>query len=164
MQPISSISEVYSTGQRRFGENKVQDLVEKYPQLPNDIEWHFIGHLQTNKVKFIAPFIKVIHSIDSLKLLKEINKEALQHQRVIDCLLELYIASEETKFGLDSSEARQLLSSPELSILKNIHITGVMGMATYSTDKSLIHQEFRTLKEIFDKLSIIIISKTSERN
>ena len=153
MQPISSISEVYSTGQRRFGENKVQDLVEKYPQLPNDIEWHFIGHLQTNKVKFIAPFIKVIHSIDSLKLLKEINKEALQHQRVIDCLLELYIASEETKFGLDLSEARQLLSSAELSTLRNIHITGVMGMATYSTDISLIHQEFRTLKENFDKLS-----------
>jgi len=153
MQPIDSIREVYSAGQRRFGENRVQDLLARQPLLPRDVEWHFIGHLQTNKVRFIAPFVKMIQSTDSLKLLCEIDREAMHNDRVIDCLLQLYIAREETKFGLDLAEARDLLSSEEFRELQHVRITGVMGMATFTPDDALIRQEFRTLKTSFDALS-----------
>jgi pyridoxal phosphate enzyme (YggS family) len=146
MQPLERIQEVYAAGQRRFGENRVQDLVAKQPLLPQDIEWHFIGHLQTNTVKFIAPFV------DSLRLLCEIDREAARIDRIIDGLLQLYIATEETKFGLDISEARALLSSPEYKALHNIHITGVMGMATYTPEVALVEREFGTLKAYFDVL------------
>jgi len=152
MQPLQSLQEAYNAGIRRFGENKVQELTIKQPQLPKDIEWHFIGHLQTNKVKFIAPFVNVIHSIDSLKLLVEVDKEAMRNNRTIDCLLELYIASEETKYGLDLEEAKSILSSPEFQSLTNTYIIGVMGMATYTDNEDQIHQEFKTLKGYFDIL------------
>jgi hypothetical protein len=153
MQPIDRIMEVYATGQRRFGENRVQDMIAKQPLLPKDIEWHFIGHLQTNKVKFIAPFIQVIQSIDSLKLLLETDKEALRNHRIIDCMLQLYIATEETKFGLDLAEARNLLASDDYRALRHVRIIGLMGMATYTQDVSLIQKEFRTLKGNLDALS-----------
>jgi PLP dependent protein len=153
MQPLERVLEVYAAGQRRFGENRVQDLVAKQPLLPNDIEWHFIGHLQTNKVKFIAPFVHVIQSIDSLKLLCEIDREAARNNRTIDGLLQLYIATEETKFGLDLSEVRAILSSREYKALQHIRITGVMGMATYTPEVALVQNEFGTLKSCFDVLS-----------
>jgi pyridoxal phosphate enzyme (YggS family) len=153
MQPVESIQAVYDTGQRRFGENRVQDLILKKPLLPFDIEWHFIGHLQTNKVKFIAPFVRVIESVDSIKLLTEIDKEASRSNRIIDCLLEIYIATEESKFGLDLAEARGLLSSSEFPRLKNVRITGVMGMATYTDDVARVRKEFRSLKNTFTILS-----------
>jgi PLP dependent protein len=153
MQPLTYIHEVYAAGQRRFGENRVRDLVARQPVLPGDIEWHFIGHLQTNKVKLIAPFIHVIQSVDSLRLLEEINREAMKNDRIIDCMLQLYIATEETKFGLSFPEARELLSSPEYNNLKNVRIIGVMGMATFTQDVSLVKEEFRTLKEYFGMLS-----------
>lgn len=153
MQSIDHIREVYAAGYRRFGENRVQDMIAKQPLLPGDIEWHFIGHLQTNKVKFIAPFVQVIQSIDSLKLLCEIDKEALRNDRIIDCMLELYIATEETKFGLDLAEAKNILSSKEFLGLQHVHIIGVMGMATYTPDVALIQKEFMTLKGYFDILS-----------
>lgn len=153
MQSLQSILEVYATGQRRFGENRVQDLIVKQPLLPQDIEWHFIGHLQTNKVKFIVPFIQVIQSVDSLKLLHEIDKEALKNDRIINCMLQLYIAEEETKFGLDFTEARNLLSSEEFRTLHHVRIIGVMGMATYTQDVAMIQKEFRMLKSWFDRLS-----------
>ncbi len=151
-QPIDKIHEVYLSGHKIFAENKVQELVDKYEQLPKDIEWHLIGHLQTNKVKYIAPFVHLIHSVDSLKLLQEINKQALKNNRIIKCLLQIYIANEETKFGLDFNEAEQLLKSNELAELKNISIVGLMGMATYTEDKAQIKKEFHSLKLFFDKL------------
>lgn len=153
MQPLKCIREVYAAGQRSFGENRVQDLIAKQPFLPQDIEWHFIGHLQTNKVKFIAPFIKVIQSIDSLRLLQEIDKEALRNSRIINCLLQLFVATEETKFGLGLDEARNLLASGEIKALKNIRIIGVMGMATNTDDDTLINKEFSMIKNHFDILS-----------
>jgi hypothetical protein len=153
MQSPERILEVYNAGQRRFGENKVQDIVIKQPILPKDIEWHFIGHLQTNKVKFIAPFVHVIQSIDSLKLLQEVDKEARRNNRFIDCMLQLYIATEETKFGLEYFGARNLLSSEDYRRLQHVRMIGVMGMATYTTDIALINKEFRMLKEYFDALS-----------
>jgi hypothetical protein len=153
MQSVQDILGVYATGQRRFGENRVRDLIAKQPLLPKDIEWHFIGHLQTNKVKFIAPFVHVIQSIDSLKLLLEIDKEALRSNRIIDCMLQLYIATEETKFGLTLAEAKKLLASGDYRALRHVRITGLMGMATYTTDVALIQKEFSTLKVNFDTLS-----------
>lgn len=151
-KPVEDIQEFYAAGHRIFGENKVQELVEKYAALPHDIEWHLIGHLQTNKVKYIAPFIQLIHSVDSLKLLKEINKEAAKNKRIIDCLLEFYIASEETKFGLSLEEARAILSSDEMNDFKNIRIVGVMGMASFTDNTELIHKEFEQLRTIFKQL------------
>ena len=153
MQPVDGIMEVYNTGHRRFGENKVQDLIAKHPLLPEDIEWHFIGHLQTNKVKFIAPFIGVIQSVDSLKLLCEIDKEASRNNRIIDCMLEIFIATEESKFGLDLDEARSLLASEDYLALGHVHVIGVMGMATFTTDVAKITKEFRALKKYYDTLS-----------
>lgn len=149
--PVNKLQEVYDAGHKIFGENKVQELVDKYEVLPKDIEWHLIGHLQTNKVKYIAPFVSLIHSVDSLKLLQEINKQAEKNNRIINCLLQIYIAKEETKFGLSFEEAEQLIASAELKALKNIKIIGFMGMATNTENKEQISNEFKSLKLFFDK-------------
>lgn len=151
-QPPARILEIYRQGQRIFGENRAQEMLEKYTALPADIEWHLIGHLQTNKVKIIAPFVRLIHSVDSLKLLQEIDKQAVKANRVIDCLLQFHIAQEETKFGLSEAEAREILSSEEFQQLKNIRICGVMGMATFTDDEAQVRREFRYLKTIFEKI------------
>jgi PLP dependent protein len=148
------ILEAYQSGQKIFGENRVQDLVKKQALLPSDIEWHMIGHLQTNKVKYIAPFVCLIHSVDNLKLLSVINQEALRNRRIIPCLLQIRIAKEETKYGLTMDDARDILSSPELSSLRNIQIKGFMGMATYTDDHSVIRAEFRSLTEFFKRMKI----------
>ena len=146
------IMEAYNAGQRIFGENKVQELVRKWESLPKDIEWHFIGHLQSNKVKFIAPFIAMIHSVDSFKILKTINEEARRAERSIPCLLQFHIASEESKFGFLPSEAEQLFSATDLDELKHVIFTGVMGMATFTDNSAVIIQEFSTLYGLFHKL------------
>ncbi len=151
-RPVSEILEIYHTGYKIFGENKVQELIQKQPLLPKDIEWHFIGHLQTNKVKYITPFVSMIQSVDSLKLLKEINKQAAKSERVIDCLLQFHIATEETKFGLDFDEAKDLLGSKEYAEMQFIRICGVMGMATFTEDKELVKKEFGNLRNLFGKL------------
>lgn len=151
-KPNEDVMEAYNTGHRIFGENKVQDLVTKYELLPKDIEWHFIGHLQTNKVKFIAPFISLLHGVDSLKLLKIINNEAVKNSRVIDCLLQFHIAKENTKFGFNIEDCETILNSTVFNSMKNIRIIGVMGMATYSNNIEQIGDEFKTLKNIFNKL------------
>jgi PLP dependent protein len=148
-KPVSAIQEAYAAGQRAFGENKVQEMAEKYEQLPKDIQWHLIGHLQTNKVKYIAPFVHLIHAVDSLKLLQEIDKQAKKNDRVISCLLQFHIAAEETKFGLDFSEAEELLQSREFVELQNVRIVGLMGMATFTDNKDQIRDEFRTLNNYF---------------
>jgi len=145
-KPVEDIQALYDLGQRDFGENYVQELVEKEGMLPKDIRWHFIGHLQSNKVKYIAPFVHLIHGVDSFNLLKEINKQALKNNRVIDCLLQVHIAKEETKFGFDAHELNEL---HELHELKNILITGLMGMASFSDDTTLIRKEFHELKKTF---------------
>ncbi len=149
-KPAEDILQFYNIGQKIFGENKVQEMVSKYEALPKDIEWHLIGHLQTNKVKFIAPFVSMVHSVDSLKLLQEINTHAKKNNRIIDCLLQIFIADEETKFGLSKEELLQLLSSKEFSLLKNIRICGLMGMATNIDDEKKISNEFSQLKKLFD--------------
>ena len=151
-KPNEDILEAYNAGHKIFGENKVQDLVQKYGQLPKDIEWHFIGHPQTNKVKFIAPFIQLIHGVDSLKLLMAIDSEAKKNKREIGCLLQFHIAEEDTKFGLDISEAVEILESVEFKSLKNVKINGVMGMATYTDNIQQIRNEFKLLKTIFKTL------------
>lgn len=150
--PPDRIIDVYQQGQRIFGENRVQEMLEKYEALPKDIQWHLIGHLQTNKVKYIAPFVRMIHSVDSLRLLQEIDKEARKADRIIDCLLQFHIAREETKFGLDETEASELLQSTAFQEMKNIRICGVMGMASFIDDADRIHAEFRALKSIFQDL------------
>mgnify|MGYP001362388637 CR=1 FL=1 len=152
-KPVADLMEAYNAGQRVFGENYVQELVEKHEALPKDIQWHFIGHLQSRKVKFIAPFVNLIHGVDSLKLLHEINKEAQKNNRVIDCLLQIFIAEEESKFGLDEKELTEILSSEEFKNLKNIRIIGLMGMATFTENQDQIKKEFQNLKTIFDKVS-----------
>jgi pyridoxal phosphate enzyme (YggS family) len=149
-KPVADIQEAYNAGQRQFGENTVQEMVEKQEQLPKDIEWHQIGHLQTNKVKYIAPFISMIQSVDSLKLLQEINKQAEKNKRVIDCLLQIYIADEETKFGLGFDEAIELLRSEEFATFKNIRIRGLMGIATNTDREKQLKDEFHELKVFFD--------------
>lgn len=151
-KPAEAIQELYDQGQRIFGENRVQELTWKYEALPKDIEWHAIGHLQTNKVKYIAPFVAVIHSVESLKLMKEINKQAKKNEREIEVLLQFHIAEEDTKFGLDLSESQEILNSDFYKNAKNIKVVGVMGMATFTDDKNQVRNEFRTLKNIFDKL------------
>jgi PLP dependent protein len=150
--PEEAILQLYRQGQRIFGENRVQELVPKYEALPKDIQWHLVGHLQTNKVKYVAPFVACIHSVDSLKLLQEIDKQAKKNGRTIDCLLQFHIAEEETKFGLDLGEAEAILQSPEFQQLQNVRITGVMGMATFTDDEVQVRREFRSLKNIFEKL------------
>lgn len=163
-KPAESIAEAYAAGQRLFGENTVQELVEKYETLPKDIEWHLIGHLQSNKVKYIAPFISMIHSVDSLKLAQEINKQALKNGRVIDCLLQIYIADEDTKFGLDFAEAIELLRSEEFKDLKNIRIRGVMGIATLTDNPRMIKDEFYELKTFFTGLKETFFRKEDSFN
>ena len=152
-KPNEAILEAYNTGQRVFGENKVQELTKKHEELPQDIEWHMIGHLQSNKVKYIAPFVSLIHGVDSFKLLKEINKRAAQNNREIDCLLQIHIAQEQTKFGFSEEEVIELLKSEEFQQLNNINVIGLMGMATNTGNKSQIKDEFLSLKTLFDKLS-----------
>lgn len=149
-KPHEDIMEAYEAGQRAFGENIVQELVEKQAALPEDIEWHLIGHLQSNKVKYIAAFVSLIHSVDSLKLLKEINKQGVKHQRVIDCLLQVHIADEDTKFGLDHTELIELLRSETLHELENVRIRGLMGIATNTPSQKVIKEEFYELKTLFD--------------
>jgi pyridoxal phosphate enzyme (YggS family) len=151
-KPVEDIMEAYGAGQRVFGENKVQELVGKYEELPKDIHWHLIGHLQSNKVKYIAPFVSLIHSVDSLKLLAEINKQALKDERTIDCLLQFHVATEETKFGLNLTEAKELLNSSDYKMMKNIRIVGIMGMASFTDNLELVHREFHALKSIFNEL------------
>jgi len=151
-KPNELVLEAYEGGQRIFGENKVQELVGKYEALPKDIEWHMIGHLQSNKVKYIAPFIHLIHAVDSLKLLKEVNKQGLKNERVINCLLQVYIADEGTKFGLNEEELLELINSDSFISFGNIKITGLMGMATNTSDQAQIRNEFHSLKKLFDTL------------
>ncbi len=162
--PVEMIKEAYQAGQRKFGENKAQELILKAPQLPNDIEWHFIGHLQTNKVRQIIPWVHLIHSVDSFKLLQEISKEAVKANRTIGCLLQLYIASEETKFGLDLKEAQELISLFRSDRLENIVIRGVMGMATNTDDEELIAAEFKSLKGYFNVLKTEFFSEGDQFN
>ncbi len=152
-QHIDKIKEAYDAGHRLFGENKPQELMVKHPVLPQDIEWHMIGHLQTNKVKYIAPFVALIHSVDSIKLLEEINKQGNKAGRIIPCLLQVHIAKEESKFGFDEEEVISLLTGSSLLALKNIKIIGLMGMATFTEDEDAIRIEFRSLKKLFDTLN-----------
>jgi pyridoxal phosphate enzyme (YggS family) len=151
-QPTEAILNLYDQGQRIFGENKVQEMVSKHEALPKDIEWHLIGHLQSNKVKYMASFVAMIHSVDSLKLLEEINRQAERNHRVINCLLQFKINDEETKFGLDQKEAFALLESASYPTLQNIRLCGVMGMASFVEDEAQIRQEFKALHQIFDAL------------
>jgi hypothetical protein len=154
-KPVSDLMEAYNAGQRIFGENKIQEMAEKYNEMPKDIAWHMIGHVQRNKVKYMAEFVSLIHGVDSLKLLKEINKQAKKHDRNIDCLLQIKIAKEDSKFGMSKEEATMLLQSNELSELKNIRITGVMGMATFTNDTTQVESEFKFLKSTFRELNSI---------
>ncbi|GAA4830218.1 YggS family pyridoxal phosphate-dependent enzyme [Algivirga pacifica] len=151
-KPISLLQEAYDCGIRVFGENKVQELTEKHEALPKDIEWHMIGHLQRNKVKYIAPFVSLIHSVDSLRLLAEINKRGAQHERVIPCLLQIHLGKEETKFGLDESELVELLQHDDFSKMEHIRIRGLMGMASNTDDEQTIREEFKSLKQLFEKV------------
>ena len=150
--PAEKIQLVYDAGCRDFGENRVQEMLQKYESLPKDIRWHLIGHLQTNKVKFIAPFVHLIHAVDSLKLLMEIDKQATNNGRILDCLLQFHIAEEETKFGLDEAEAIDILDSADYKALQSVRICGVMGMATFTEDTTQIRREFQHLHQIFDQL------------
>ena len=151
-KPVADLQAAYDGNCKVFGENKVQEMVEKWEVLPKDIEWHLIGHLQSNKVKYMASFVAMIHSIDSLKLLQEVDKQALKNNRVINCLLQIYIAQEETKFGLSEEEACEILDSEEFKSMKNVRIVGVMGMATFTDNQEQIRLEFRGLKAFFEKL------------
>jgi PLP dependent protein len=151
-KPIEAILEAYNAGQKSFGENKVQEMDQKHEQLPKDIEWHLIGHLQTNKVKYIAPFVYMIHSVDSPKLLETIQKEAAKNKRVIKCLLQMYIASEETKFGMDENELMQLIDYYKHNTLSNITIAGMMGIASFTDDEKIIRNEFRYLASVFKRI------------
>jgi pyridoxal phosphate enzyme (YggS family) len=152
-KPVSDLMEAYDAGQRIFGENKIQEMTEKWEQMPKDIEWHMIGHVQTNKVKFMAEYVSLVHGVDSLKLLEEINKQAKKHNRVIDCLLQVHIAEEETKFGLDETELNEILKQVQndSESYANVNIVGLMGMATFTENTSQIEKEFSHLKAIFDK-------------
>jgi len=152
MRPVEQIKTLYEAGQRVFGENRPQELKAKYEALPKDIEWHFIGHLQTNKIKYLAPFVSLIHSIDSFSLLQEVNRYAEKHNRIIPCLLQFFIAQETTKYGFSYEECCKMLDNPVFSGLKNININGVMGMATFTDDKVLIRKEFKTLYKYFSLL------------
>lgn len=152
-KPAPDLMEAYNAGQRIFGENKIQEMAGKFEQLPKDIEWHMIGHVQSNKVKHMAPFVRLVHGVDSLKLLEEIDKQALKNNRTIDCLLQIHIAEEETKFGLDKNELDHLLQSAAYKKLKNIKVKGLMGMATFTENQMQIKKEFDSLKTIFDKHS-----------
>ena len=160
-KPLNMLEQAYACGIRDFGENKVQELCTKQPMMPADVRWHLIGHLQSNKVKYIAPFIHLIHSVDSWKLLQEINKQATKNNRTINCLLQVYIASEETKFGLDKTELMEILMHKELGSLLNIKIKGLMGMASNTDEEAVIRSEFRRLKCLYDELSAQSFMQTS---
>lgn len=153
-KPVTEIMEAYKAGQRDFGENKIQEMTEKWDQMPKDIRWHMIGHVQRNKVKYMAPFVHLIHGVDSLKLLKEINKQAQKYNRVIHCLLQVYIAREESKFGLEPEELIELLESAEYKNLKNVKVTGLMGMATYTENEEQIKREFQSIQTLFNELKL----------
>lgn len=152
-KPVSDLMEAYDAGQRIFGENKIQEMAQKHEEMPKDIQWHMIGHVQTNKVKYMAEFVSLIHGVDSLKLIKEINKQAKKYNRVIDCLLQIKIAEEDSKFGMSYEDASALLQSDDLLDFQNIRITGLMGMATFTDDTAQVESEFKFLKSTFDKLS-----------
>ena len=152
-KPISDLLEAYNGGQRIFGENKIQEMASKYNEMPKDIAWHMIGHIQRNKVKYMAPFVSLIHGVDSLRLLTEINKQALKNNRIIDCLLQVKIAAEENKFGLSENEVLNLLGSEEIKKFQNIKIVGLMGMATFTNNQEQLQKEFEILKFIFDNLT-----------
>ena len=152
-KPVADLMEAYNAGQRIFGENKIQEMTEKWEQMPKDIQWHMIGHVQTNKVKYMIPYVSLIHGVDSLKLLKEINRLAVKWRRKVDCLLQIHIAEEDTKFGLDEIELNEILQSEELKTFENIRIVGLMGMATFTENKEQIKREFLHLKNIFDQQS-----------
>ena len=151
-KPVSDLMETYNAGQRIFGENKIQEMADKHEEMPKDIEWHMIGHVQRNKVKYMAEFVSLIHGVDSLKLLKEINKQALKYDRVINCLIQIKIAAEDSKFGMSIKDAEELLISEAFKNLKNVSITGLMGMATFTDDTHQVEQEFHKLKSTFDDL------------
>ena len=161
-KPVETILEAYKSGHKIYGENKVQDLVDKYNELPKDIEWHMIGHMQSNKVKYVAPFVSLIHGVDSFKLLKVINKEGEKNNRKIDCLLQFHIAKEETKFGLDLNETTEFLKSDEFKNLNHINICGVMGMATFTENEDAIRSEFNELVHIFNQLKNIYFTQNDD--
>ncbi|WNM18299.1 YggS family pyridoxal phosphate-dependent enzyme [Flavobacterium capsici] len=150
-KPVSDLMEAYEAGQRIFGENKIQEMTEKHQQMPKDIQWHMIGHVQSNKVKYMISYVKLIHGVDSLKLLKEINRQAIRWRKNVDCLLQIHIAEEETKFGLDENELSDIINSDEFKSFKNIKVVGLMGMATFTDNQEQIKKEFTVLKSIFDK-------------
>lgn len=154
----SEIMEAYDAGHRVFGENKIQEMVDKYHELPKDIRWHMIGHVQRNKVKYMASFVDLIHGIDNLKLLREIDKQAEKHNRIIDCLLQIKIASEESKFGMSPDEAMEILNSDEYNELKHIKLKGVMGMSTFTSDKFIVKQEFKVLLQTYNRLNELAIT------
>lgn len=160
-KPEEDIMEAYKAGQRIFGESHAQELKQKYADLPKDIQWHFIGHLQTNKIKYIIDYISLIHSVDSPQLLQAINKEAAKHNVVVNCLLQFYIATEETKYGLSLAEARQILESDWFKTMQNVRICGVMGVGSFTNDVQQTHREFANLKEIFDTLKACYFSTTT---
>jgi len=151
-KPVSDLMEAYNAGQRIFGENKIQEMVEKHELMPKDVEWHMIGHVQRNKIKYMASFVSLIHGVDNFKLLKEINKQAQKNNRIIDCLLQIKIAAEDSKFGMSVQQASKILQSQEFLELKNVYIKGLMGMATFTDDKTKIEREFKFLKNTFDNL------------
>ena len=150
-KPNEDLMEAYNAGQRILGENKIQEMTDKWEELPKDIEWHMVGHVQRNKVKYMAPYVSLIHAVDSLKLLKEINKRARQNERTIDCLLQIKIAKEDSKFGIDSEEAKEILVSEAYSKMEHVNIIGLMGMATFTDDEDQVRSEFKFLKSVFDK-------------
>lgn len=154
-KPVSDLMEAYNTGQRIFGENKIQEMVEKYEEMPKDIDWHMIGHVQSNKIKYMAPFVSLIHGIDRLKLLKEVNKQGKKNDRIINCLLQIKIAEEDSKFGMSADDAQKILLSKEFLELTNVCVKGVMGMATFTDNQTQIKEEFSFLKSTFDKLKDI---------
>lgn len=154
-KPVNDLMEAYNAGQRIFGENKIQEMAEKYEEMPKDIEWHMIGHVQRNKVKYMAGFVSLIHGVDNFKLLKEINKQAKKSERVINCLFQIKIASEDSKFGMTPEDASNIIQSKDFSELENIKITGVMGMATFTDNQSQIENEFKQLKSTFETLKVL---------
>lgn len=160
-KPKADLMEAYEAGQRIFGENKIQEMVQKWEELPKNIEWHMIGHVQTNKVKYMAEFVSLVHGVDSLKVLKEINKQAKKHARVIKCLLQIHIAEEDTKFGLDETELFEIIASDDFITLKNIEVIGLMGMATFTDNEAQVRREFSTLKSLFDKAKKKLIQLTT---
>ncbi len=151
-KPLENLHEAYNAGQRIFGENKIQEMTQKWEQMPKDIAWHMIGHVQRNKVKYMAEYVSLIHGVDSLKLLREVNKQAKKHQRTINCLLQVHIAEEDTKFGLNETELRAIAASEEFQTLENVHIKGLMGMATFTDSETQIRREFKKLKSLYDSV------------